>query len=259
MGENPSGKWYTNPAIIAAIITGVFALISAFISNRNDTPVQPLPSQPVSTTTTIIVTPAPSLQNPPNSSKKIASEQAVIHVEPSARQKYSVAMPVQKEPTEDKEAESSGVFQDDFEGRLRQWRAKRYPGYYNDSMRWHRSDKVSFSGKYSLSLGHEDTDRKDNNDVVHIETKEDFLLTEDSLLSFQIKKEYGINLKIFLKKGDVSFKETLIKFYPGNRMYKEWRAEEILLGSDIDEGQYTLMLKAWDQGRLYLDDIKIQN
>ncbi|MCI5192377.1 MAG: hypothetical protein D3915_04520 [Candidatus Electrothrix sp. AU1_5] len=251
MGEDSSGKWYTNPAIIAAIITGIFTVISVFIGKKNDPPVQPLPSQTVSTTTTIIVTPAPPLQNSPNSWKKIASEQAVIQVEPLARQKYSVAMPVQKEP--------SGIFQDDFEGRLRQWRIKRYPGYYNDSMRWHRSDKVSFSGKYSLSLGHEDTDRKDNNDVVHIETKEDFLLTADSLLSFQIKKEYRINLKIVLKDKDAPFKDTVIKFYPGNSEYKEWRAEELLLGSDIDEGRYTLMLKAWDQGRLYLDDIKIQH
>lgn len=228
MGENPSGKWYKNPAIIAVIITGVatiiaaiisgvFAVISAFISNGNDTPVQPLPP---------------------------------IQSEPPA--------PVQEVPVES-QAGSIKIFQDDFEGRLRQWRTKRDPGYYNDSMRWHRSDKVSFSGKYSLSLGHEDTDRKDNNDVVHIETKEDFLLTEDSLLSFQIKKEYRINLKIVLKDKDAPFKDTVIKFYPGNKRYKDWRAEKIPLGSDIDEGRYTLILKAWDQGSLYVDDIKIQN
>ncbi|WYD80291.1 MAG: hypothetical protein V8K32_13380 [Candidatus Electrothrix gigas] len=66
-------------------------------------------------------------------------------------------------------------------------------------------------------------------------------------------------MKIVLKDKDAPFKDTVIKFYPGNRMYKEWRAEEIVLGSDIDEGRYTLMLKAWDQGRLYLDDIKIQH
>ncbi|MCI5127479.1 MAG: hypothetical protein D3907_03025, partial [Candidatus Electrothrix sp. AUS3] len=44
---------------------------------------------------------------------------------------------------------------------------------------------------------------------------EDFLLTADSLLSFQIKKEYRINLKIILKDKDAPFKDTVIKFYRG--------------------------------------------
>ncbi|MCW5212325.1 hypothetical protein VU04_05395 [Desulfobulbus sp. TB] len=258
MGENPSSKWYTNPAIIAAIIAGVFAVLAAFIGKKNDTPVQPLPSQSVSTTTTVIVASALSLQNHPDLSKKTASEQAVIQVEPSARQKYSVTMPVQKEPTEDKEAESSGVFQDDFEKGLSNWNVTRYFGY-NNFMRWHISENEHFSGKSSLTLGHEDTDKKENNDPVHIETKEELLLTKNAVLSFKIKKEHRINLEIVLKKKDATFKEWVIKFYPGNTMYKEWRAEEIPLGSDIDKGRYRLMLRAWDQGRLYIDDIKIQN
>ncbi|CAK8717714.1 hypothetical protein KKHLCK_06875 [Candidatus Electrothrix laxa] len=83
-------------------------------------------------------------------------------------------------------------------------------------------------------------------------------MTENAVFSFKIKKEYTINLKIVLKKKDATFKKTVITFYPGNMMHKEWRAEEIPLGSDIDEGRYTLILRAWSQGSLYLDDIKIQ-
>lgn len=252
MGESSSSKWYKNIAIIAvlitavggivaATITGVFSVIAAFIST---TVVQPPPSS--------VQIPSDTLRNDVT---KTEVEQTVIQPEPSVQLEYPVT--VQEKPAENK-AEPIDTFQDDFEGRLRQWRAKRYPGYYNDSMRWHLSDKEHFSGQHSLSLGNEDTDKKDNNDPVHIETKEDFLLTENAVLSFKIKKEYTINLKIVLKNKDAPFKETVIKFYPGNAMYQEWRAEEIPLGLDIDEGRYTLILRAWSQGSLYLDDIKIQ-
>jgi hypothetical protein len=267
MGESSSGKWYTNPtvigAVLAAIITGVFMVVDGFLNNKNETAVQALPPPQVSTTTTVIVTSAPSLQSPPNilinDITKTDAEQIAIKSDPSVRHEYPVAVPTQEESTEEnKGVELSGVFQDYFEEGLRQWRAKRYPGYYNDSMRWHLSDKEHFSGKNSLSLGHEDTDRKDNNDSVYIETREDFLLMEDTVLSFYIKKTYRINLEIVLKKKDITFKKTVIKRYSGNDPYKEWRAEEIPLGSDIDEGRYTLILRAWSQGSLYLDDIKIQ-
>ncbi|CAK8715193.1 hypothetical protein GKODMF_06795 [Candidatus Electrothrix gigas] len=254
MGEHFSEKWYRNhtvvSTIVAAIITGVFTIIAVFIGNKKDPP-EPLPPPQVSTTTTVIVTSAPSLQT--------VSEQAGVHFEPLVQPQYPVAVSVHEKMTGEKTGPVE-IFQDDFEEGLSKWNVQRYAGYYNNFMRWHISENEHFSGKYSLSLGHEDTDRKDNNDVVHIETKEDFLLTADSLLSFQIKKEYRINLKIVLKDKDAPFKDTVIKFYPGNfSTKKDWRAEELLLGSDIDEGRYTLMLKAWDQGRLYLDDIKIQH
>ncbi|MCI5123793.1 MAG: hypothetical protein D3925_04780 [Candidatus Electrothrix sp. AR5] len=261
MGESSSGKWYKSHTIIAAVITSCVALFGIFVTNKK-TSIQSPPPPSVSTTTTVIVTSAPSLQGLPdplrNDVTKTDAEQTAIKSDPSVRQEYSVAIPAQEEPTEDKEVELPGVFQDDFEEELKKWRAKRYPGYYNDSMRWHRSDKEYFSGQHSLSLGHEDTDRKENSDPVYIETKEELLLTENAVLSFKIKKEYRINLEIVLKKKDATFKETVIKFYPGNTMYKEWRAEEIPLGSDIVKGRYTLILRAWSQGSLYLDDIKIQ-
>ncbi|MCI5156890.1 MAG: hypothetical protein D3906_00320 [Candidatus Electrothrix sp. AUS1_2] len=270
MGENSSGKWYTNSAIIgagavivAAIITGVFTIISDFMNNKNNPVVQPPPPPQVSTTTTVIVTPVPSFHLPSDASendmtKKTASEPTVI--EPAAP-----IVPIRLEsPAQSKEetpvgtpAELPAIFQDDFEGDLRNWAVKRYSGY-NNFMRWHISEKEHFSGRSSLALGHEDTDKKENNDTVHIETREELLVTENAVLSFQIKKEYRINLEI-VKKKDAPFKERKIKFYPGNTLYKEWRAEEIPLGLEIDEGRYTLMLKAWDQGSLYLDDIKIQN
>ncbi|MCI5118648.1 MAG: hypothetical protein D3913_11985 [Candidatus Electrothrix sp. LOE1_4_5] len=262
MGESSSGNWYKNltiigviittvGGIIAAIITGAFNVIAVFIGKKNDPPVQPLPSQTVSTTTTVIVTSAPSLQT--------VSEQAGVHFEPLVQPQYPVAVSVHEKMTGEKTGPVE-IFQDDFEEGLSKWNVQRYAGYYNNFMRWHISENEHFSGKKSLALGDQDTDTKENNDTVHIETKKELLLTEDTLLSFQIKKEYRINLKIVLKDKDAPFKDTVIKFYPGNfSTKKEWRAEEILLGSDIDEGRYTLILKAWDQGRLYLDDIKIQN
>ena len=221
MGESSSGKWYTNPAIIsaviAAIITGIFTVIAAFISSNNDTAVHP---------------PPPIQSEPPAQVEEISIKSQA-------------------------ESDSQAIFQDDFEDGLGNWNVKRYSGY-NNFMRWHISENEHFSGKSSLALGHEDTDQKENNDTVHIETKKELLLTENSVLSLKIKKEYRINLEIVLKKKDAAVKETVIKFYPGNTMYKDWREEEIYLGLYIDEGPYTLMLRAWDQGSLYLDDIKIQ-
>ncbi|MCW5211886.1 hypothetical protein VU04_03130, partial [Desulfobulbus sp. TB] len=162
-----------------------------------------------------------------------------------------------KDSTVEFQSESTAVFQDNFEEGLKKWNVKRYSGY-NNFMRWHISENEHFSGKSSLALGHEDTDQKENNDTVHIETREELLLTKHSVLSLKIKKEHRINLEIVLKKDDATFKQK-VKFYPGNSEYKDWRVEEIPLGADIDAGRYTLMLKAWDQGRLYLDDIKIEN
>lgn len=83
MEEGSSGKWYTNHAVIAAIITGVFTVIVAFINKKNDTPVQSLPPPQVSTTTTVLVTPAPSLPSLPDAAendmmKTMETEQAVI-------------------------------------------------------------------------------------------------------------------------------------------------------------------------------------
>lgn len=253
MGENSSGKWYTNPAIIsaviAAIITGIFTVIVAFI-NKSEPVVQPLPPPQLSTTT-VTVTPASSLQIP---SDVLESDVTKKEVEPTV---IEPAAPVRLEsPAQPKEIPTA-IFQDDFENGLGNWSMKRYSGY-NNFMRWHISEKEHFSGKSSLALGHEDTDQKENNDTVHIETREELLLTEHAVLSFQIKKEYRINLEIVLKKKDTAFKDTVIRFYPGNTLYKDWRAEKIPLGLYIDEGRYTLMLRAWDQGSLYIDDIKIQ-
>ena len=274
MGESSSGKWYTNPAVIevlkivgavvVAIITGVFLVIAAFISTKQGTVVQPIPPQPVSTTP-----PAP-LQKPPevpgNDAAKTEVEPTVIQSEYPAENEESTAEskpePIEifhydfEELTEGK-AEPLETFHDDFEGGLKDWRIKRYSGY-NNFMRWHISDKEHASGKSCLALGHQDTSKKENNDTVHIETKKELFLTENAVLLFKIKKTYKINLEIVLKNKVAPFKDTVIKFYPGNDMYKDWRAEEIYLGLYIDEGRYTLMLRAWDQGSLYLDDIKIQ-
>ncbi|MCI5132312.1 MAG: hypothetical protein D3904_12530 [Candidatus Electrothrix sp. EH2] len=237
MGENSSGKWYTNPAIIevikvigavvVAIITGVFLVIAAFIGNKN--------------------APAPPIHLPvPKTPDTIpdASENNAAKAE-------------NEESAAESKLEPIAVFQDDFEEGLGKWSVKRYPGY-NNFMRWHISEKEHVSGRNSLALGHKDTDTKENTDTVHIETEEELFLSKETTLSFKLRKSYRINLQIVLKKNDAPFKETVIGFYPGNTPYKDWRAEEIPLGSEIDAGVYRLMLRAWDQGSLYLDDIKIQ-
>ncbi|MCI5139293.1 MAG: hypothetical protein D3922_12990, partial [Candidatus Electrothrix sp. AR1] len=179
---------------------------------------------------------------------KVIDPDAPVHIESSAQSEEDLV---------ENKADLIEIFQDDFEEELWKWRVKRYSGY-NDFMKWHLSGKEYVSGKRGLTLGHQDTNRKENYDTVHIETKEDFFLTEESVLSFKIKKEYQINLEIVLKKEWDGNKETVVTFYPGNSMYKEWREEEIPLGLYIDKGEYTLMLRAWDQGSLYIDDIKIQ-
>ena len=220
MGEGSSGKWYTSDAVIASIIGAVLVVILPDIINFIK-----------KKDDTTVSSPSP------------------IQSEPHAQVKE---IPVKNR------AESMAVFQDDFEEGLGKWRVKRYPGY-NNFMRWHISGKEHVSGRNSLALGHEDTDTKENTDTVHIETEEELFLGKEAVLLFKLRKSYRINLEIVLKKNDAAFKETVIGFYPGNTPYKDWRAEEIPLGSEIDAGKYTLLFRAWDQGRLYLDDIKIQN
>lgn len=236
MGEESSGKWYTSPVVIAAVITGICGVLVAVIS-RNNTPVQP-PTPPPTPV------PRPSADVP-----KVEQVLTQPKPPPAAVEKY---------PAENN-SNYVQIFQDDFEDGLTDWIVKRYDGY-NNLMRWHISEREHFSGKSSLALGHEDTDKKDNNDTVYIETKKYFLLTEAAVLSFKLKKAYRINLEIVLRKKEAAAKETVIKFYSGNSTtHKEWREKEIPLEQYIDKGLYKIMLRAWDQGSLYLDDIEIQN
>ena len=247
MDENSSHKWCRHPAVIvvlSAVLTGVFAIFNTLLSNKTKAPSEsPAP----------VSVPAPHpVQVPTEETENDVLQQKVEHIP----EQPEPPVPAQKYPAENNSA-SVQIFQDDFEDRLTHWTVKRYDGY-NNFMRWHISEQEHFSGKGSLAVGHEDTDKKDNNDTVHIETKSFFLLTEDAVLSFKLKKEYGINLEVVMTKKDAASKEIVIRFYPGNRMYGEWRAEEISLEPYIEKGLYKIMLRAWNQGNLYLDDIKIE-
>lgn len=247
MDEKSSSKWCRHPAVLvvlSAVLTGVFAIFNTLISNKTKAPSELPAPVPVPAPHPVPVPPKETINDVLKSKNEHIPEQPEL---PTPTQQY---------PGENNSA-SVQVFQDDFEDGLSDWIVKRYDGYSN-FMRWHISEQAHFSGKSSLAVGREETDKKDNNDTVHIETKNFFLLTEDAVLSFQIKKEYGINLEVVMTKKDAASKEVVIRFYPGNREYGEWRAEEIALEPYIKKGLYKIMLRAWDQGSLYLDDIKIE-
>ncbi|MCI5140793.1 MAG: hypothetical protein D3909_03505, partial [Candidatus Electrothrix sp. ATG1] len=192
MNENSPGKWYKHPAVIAAVlgavITGVFTILNTVISNNKKVPAKPL---------TPVFTPAPDVV-PPVTVQTLPDEIDNKNI-PKPKVEHIPEQPTPPEPIHEYSAESNSdsaqIFQDDFENGLKNWVSKRYDGY-NNFMRWHISEQEHFSGTGSLSLGHEDTDIKDNNDTVHIETKKSFLLTKDAVLSFRIKKEYGRNLEV---------------------------------------------------------------
>lgn len=251
MDENSSNKWYRHPVVIAAflgvlgpVITGIFTIFNTLISNNTKAPSEP---------PALVSVPAPHpVPVPAQETENDVLKPKVEHIP----EQPEPPVPAQEYPAENNSA-SGQVFQDDFEDGLTHWNVKRYDGY-NNFMRWHISEREHFSGKSSLAVGHEDTDKKDNNDTVHIETKSFFLLTEDAVLSFKLKKEYGINLEVVMTKKDAASEEIIIRFYPGNRMYGEWRAEEISLEPYIEKGLYKIMLRAWAQGSLYIDDIKIE-
>ncbi|MCI5139664.1 MAG: hypothetical protein D3922_14925, partial [Candidatus Electrothrix sp. AR1] len=69
MGESYSGKWYKSHTIIAAVlgavITGIFAVIVAFISNKNIS-VQPPALTPVPAEPAVTVPADDPLQIPPD-------------------------------------------------------------------------------------------------------------------------------------------------------------------------------------------------
>ena len=56
------------------------------------------------------------------------------------------------------------IYQDGFEKGLKNWQIDDYSGY-NDLMKWHISSRESYSGQYSLSLGQEDTDKKNGSSL----------------------------------------------------------------------------------------------
>ncbi len=245
-------KWYENSNILAAIIAAIGVVLAAIVGPLIPllfTPKKP-PSSPVAEQSAIALPPSSlkSFQDIPENMATGQTVQDMVKTE---------SVPNEKEFVSDIRPDASLVFQDNFENGLTHWTVRDYTGY-NRFMVWHISSKEHRSGKSSLSLGYEDTDKKDNSDTVHIETMDSFVLNKDAKLSFSVKKDYGINLEIVLKNGESASNEKIIKFYPGN-CNKEWKDEKIPLGGYAGDRKYQLLLRAWGQGSIYLDDIIIHN
>ncbi|MCP4178454.1 MAG: hypothetical protein GY756_11875 [bacterium] len=178
-----------------------------------------------------------------------SNEQSHITQEPTR-----IVTPDKPKPTN---PPNSYLFHDDFEKNLSNWFVESYTGY-NNFMKWHISKKDSYSSSGSISVGHEETDEKDNDETVSIVTKKSFILTQDSKLEFKIKKGYKINLKFFLLNSETSTKEN-IKFFPGNYFIKDWKIYSLPLYSHSDKGKFKILLQAWGQGNFYIDDILLTN
>jgi len=150
----------------------------------------------------------------------------------------------------------NGVFRDEFEDGLRSWNVQDYAERYNSRMRWHLSSKESLSGEQSLSVGHEETDIKDNNDDIHIATAASFVFEKTSILQFSLKKSREINLQVSLFNPDQSMQEKIAHFSGGDN-FSEWKLVSFELSKFAGDTPYQIILQVWGQGSLYIDDVQL--